>query len=324
MPKGLITTAVGSYPKPEYVTKARAQVSRGEMSKEELEKLERKATEHWVRIQEGLDMDILVDGEMYRGDMATYFAENMDGFGISGLVRSYGNRYYRKPVARGPVRRPKPITVEWWKWTQGLTDRPVKGMLTGPYTIADWSFDEHYPNKDAFVMDLAQSLHEEALDLQRAGCKYLQIDEPAASTRPEEMELVSKAMGVVTENLDIVTITHVCYGDFHAVFDQIAGIPVDVLDLEMANSNYDLLEFFRERKPDKILALGVFDVHSHEVESVEEMERGIRKALEIMPPERLWIDPDCGLKTRTEDESLAKMRNMMEAVRRVRRDLDLE
>ena len=219
--------------------------------------------------------------------------------------------------------RPKPLTVEWWRWTQGLTNRPVKGMLTGPYTIADWSFDEHYPNKDAFVMDLARCLHEEALDLQRAGCKYLQIDEPAASTRPEEMELVSKAMGVVIENLDIVTITHVCYGDFHAVFDQIAGIPVDVLDLEMANSNYDLLEFFRERKPDKILALGVIDVHSHEVESVEGMERGIRKALEIMPPERLWIYPDCGLKTRTEDESLAKIRNVMEAVRRVRRDLDL-
>lgn len=324
MPNGLLATAVGSYPKPEYLTRARSKVARGDMSREELEKLERKATLNWIRTQEELGLDILVDGEMYRGDMATYFAENMDGFGISGLVRSYGNRYYRKPVAKSPVGRPKPITVDWWRWSQDLTDLPVKGMLTGPYTIADWSFDEYYPNKEAFVMDLAGSIHEEARDLQRAGCKYIQIDEPAASTHPEEMALVARALGVVTSGIEVVTITHICYGDFHAVFDQIADLPVNVLDLEMTNSNYDTLEFFRDRKPDKILALGVFDVHNHEIESVEAMEGGIRKALEVIPPERLWIDPDCGMKTRTEEETIGKMRNMMEAVRRVRDDLGLE
>ena len=137
MTRGLLTTAVGSYPKPDYVNRARTQVAQGKMDPAELRELERKATAHWVHIQEQLGMDILVDGEMYRGDMVTYFSENMEGFRISGLVRSYGNRYYRKPIAVGPVGRKGAISVEWWQYAQGLTQRPVKGMLTGPYTMAD-------------------------------------------------------------------------------------------------------------------------------------------------------------------------------------------
>ncbi len=324
MPRGLPTTTVGSFPKPDYITKARAQAGRGEISPEELQKLERQAVEHWVRLQEELDIDVLVDGEMYRGDMVTYFSEHLEGFAISGLVRSYGNRYYRKPIAVGPVGRKSDITVEWWRYTQSLTDRPVKGMVTGPYTIADWSFNEHYPTREAFVMGLAQVVREEALALERAGAQFIQIDEPAASTRPEEMELASRALGVVTEGLKATTITHICYGDFHQVFDELVHLPVDMLDLELANSNYDLLEEFRRHPTDKLLAMGVMDVHSHEVETVEEIVAGIRKGLEVFSPERLYITPDCGLKTRTEEESVAMLRNMMTAVKQVRGELGLE
>ncbi|MDO8750259.1 MAG: methionine synthase, partial [Dehalococcoidia bacterium] len=169
MTKGLLTTSVGSFPKPDYLTSARNKHSRGEMSDQELLKLERQATQEWIRLQEEMGIDILVDGEMYRGDMVEYFAENMKGFKISGLVRSYGNRYYRKPIAVGPVGRTAAITIEWWKYTQSLTKRPVKGMLTGPYTIADWSFNEYYPSREAFILDLARAVLEEAVDLERAG-----------------------------------------------------------------------------------------------------------------------------------------------------------
>ena len=324
MPKGLLTTSVGSFPKPDYLTKARTKASRGEMSKEELHQLERQAVEHWVRLQEELDMDVLVDGEMYRGDMVTYFSEHMEGFAISGLVRSYGNRYYRKPVAVGPVGRGSDITVEWRDYAQSLTERPVKGMLTGPYTIADWSFNEHYDTREAFVMDLARLVREEALALEKSGAQYIQIDEPAVSTRPEEMELASQALGVVTKGLKATTITHICYGEFHQVFDELLHLPVDMLDLEMANGGYALLEDFRRHPTDKLISMGVLDVHSHQVEPVEEIVAGIRKGLEVFSPEQLYIDPDCGLKTRTEAESVAKLRNMMAAVKQVRQEEGLE
>ena len=323
MHNNLITTAVGSYPKPPYLLEARSKAARNQISRQDLVELEKNATEHWVRVQEELDLDILVDGEMYRGDMATYFAENLEGMGISGLVRSYGNRYYRKPVAIGAIQRPAPITVDWWKYSQGLTERPVKGMLTGPYTIADWSFDEYYGSREAFVMALARVIHDEARDLQDAGCRYIQIDEPAASTRPEEMDLVAEGLRVATEGLDAVTITHICYGDFAAVFDGILRLPVDVLDLEMANSDYQLLQYFEGKQTDKILALGVFDVHNHDLEAVEEMATGIERALNVLPGRQIWVTPDCGLKTRTEEEAVAKLKNMMDATKRVRAHRDL-
>ncbi|MBI2165274.1 MAG: methionine synthase [Chloroflexi bacterium] len=326
MTKGLLTTAVGSYPKPDYLTQARNRLARREIGQEELRELERKATEEWVRFQEEIGMDILVDGEMYRGDMVTYFSENMEGWAISGLVRSYGNRYYRKPVATGPVRRKGPITLEWWRYTQGLTKKPVKGMLTGPYTMADWSFNEHYPTREAFVLDLARAVHEEALDLEKAGARYIQIDEPAVSTRPEEMELAVKALGIVTKGLSAYTITHICYGDFAAVFDGLLRLPVDNLDLEMTNSNYNLLGLFRERKGKlkKDLSMGVLDVHSHLIETVDQVKKGIRLGLEVFAPERLYIDPDCGLKTREVEEAKAKLRVMATAVREVKQELGIE
>lgn len=323
MNRGLLTTAVGSYPKSEKLQQARNKVARGEMSLEELEILEREATTFWIRAQEDLGMDILVDGEQYRGDMVTYFSENMEGFKISGLVRSYGNRYYRKPIAVGPVGRRGPITLKWWQFAQSLTTKPVKGMLTGPYTMADWSFNEYYPTFADFVVAMAHVVHEEAMDLAKAGARYIQIDEPAVSTRPEEMELASRALGIVTKGLDCTVITHMCYGDFAAVFDRLIALPVHVLDLEMANSNYDLLELFRKHPTDKILSMGVIDVHTRRIETVDQVKAGIRKGLEVFPPERLWIDPDCGLKTRTTEEALAKLRVMVTAVQEVKAELGI-
>ena len=326
MTQGLLTTAVGSYPKPDYLIRARAEVARGKTDPSELRRLEEQATAHWIQIQDDLGIDILVDGEMYRGDMVTYFSENLNGFKISGLVRSYGNRYYRKPIAIGPVGRKAPISLEWWQYAQGLTAKPVKGMLTGPYTMADWSFNEYYSTFEQLVLEMARVLHEEALDLERAGARYIQIDEPAVSTRPEEMELASRALGIVTNGLNAFTITHICYGDFALVYDHLKNLPVDMLDLEMANSNYSLLDMLRQTPlpQDKSLSMGVTDVHSHLVEGVEEIKEGIKRGLELIPPEKLYIDPDCGLKTRMEDEAVGKLRNMVHAVREVRLELGIE
>ena len=323
MAAALLTTSVGSLPKPPELQQARNRVARGEMDRTELEKLEMEATADWIRRQEDLGMDILVDGEMYRGDMVTYFSEHMEGFAISGLVRSYGNRYYRKPIAVGPVGRGSAITVEWWKYAQSLTDRPVKGMLTGPYTMVDWSFNEYYESREAFVLDMARVVHQEALDLERAGAKYIQIDEPAASTRPEEMALVSRALDIATKDLTAYTITHICYGEFAAVFDELVGLPVRNLDLETANSGYSVLDLFRAQPSSKALSLGVTDVHSHVIESVDQVKQGILKGLEVFSPDRLFITPDCGLKTRTPDEALAKLKVMVEATREVRAEQGL-
>ena len=314
----LLTTSVGSLPKPDYVLKARSSFVRGEISREELIDLERRATREWIEFQEAIGIDVIVDGEQYRGDMVAFFAEEMPGFGRGGLVRSYGNRYYRKPIIDGPVRRDRPITLDWWRFAQSLTDRPVKGMLTGPYTIVDWSFNEHYDTREQAVLDVARAIHEEALDLQAAGARYIQIDEPAVSTRMDELDLAIRALGIVTEGLEVHTITHICYGDFHHAYPKMLELPVDQLDLEMANSGYDLLDAFRGAPFTKSIGLGVVDSHSHRIESVDEVMAGIERTLELIPPDRVFVDPDCGLKTRTVEEAKGKLQVVVEAARRVR------
>jgi 5-methyltetrahydropteroyltriglutamate--homocysteine methyltransferase len=320
MSRGLWTTTVGSFPKPPRLEKARQQHARGELSADALEAMEREETIAILKRQEAIGLDILVDGELYRGDMTTYFAELMPGFAISNPVRSYGNRYYRKPIAVGPIRRKKPLTVEWWKFAQSQTSRPVKGMLTGPYTMMDWSFNEHYPSREALTMDLAEAIREEAIALQEAGAKYIQIDEPALSVRPEELSLAVRAFGRVTEGLKAKTITHVCYGDFDLIYPGLLDMPVDQIDLEMANSRYDLLDRFRSHPFTKEIGYGVLDVHSHRVETKDEVKEGIRRGLEVLKPEQMYVDPDCGLKTRTMDEAFAKLEVMVQAVREVREE----
>jgi 5-methyltetrahydropteroyltriglutamate--homocysteine methyltransferase len=319
--RGLWTTSVGSLPKPPEIVAARGRYARGEIGREDLLQLERAATRDWVEFQNSIGMDVVVDGEIYRGDMVAYFAEELPGLEIGGLVRSYGNRYYRKPIAVGAIGRDHPVTVDWWRYAQSLTDAPVKGMLTGPYTICDWSFNEHYATRRDFVLDLARVIRDEALDLERAGARFIQIDEPAASTRMDELDLVIEAMGIVTEPLSVHTITHICYGDFHRAYPKMLDIPVDQIDLEFANSEYSLLDEFAEFPFTKYIGLGVVDVHSHDVEPVEEIAEGIRRTLKYIPPERMFVDPDCGLKTRTVDEARAKLSNIKAAVDIVRAEL---
>lgn len=328
---GLLTTAVGSYPKPDYVAKARTQFSQAKIGRGELRKLERQATEYWIRVQEKVGLDILVHGEMERGDMVAYFAGELGdtlipSMKLGGLVRSYGNRYYHKPIIVDKLRWPGPMTLDMWQYAQGLTDKPVKGMLTGPYTMVDWAFDEYYGSRREAILDMAQVIRREAEELVKAGAKYVQVDEPAASTRPEEMDLVAEGLRIVTEGLGAKTITHICYGDFASVFESMSSLPVDQLDLEMTNSDFDLLDLIRRHKNafQKELAMGVVDSHSHVTEPVEQVKANIKRGLEVLPPERLYIDPDCGLKTRTLAETEDKLRVIVEATRQVKREMGID
>lgn len=317
----LLTTAVGSFGKPDYLQKARNAHARGRLGAAELVELERKATQEWIRTQEEIGLDILVDGEMYRGDMVAYFADLLDGYSEGGLVRSYGNRYYHKPVISGKLSRPKPMTVEWFQYAQSLTDKPVKGMLTGPYTMLDWSYNEAYSTRRDAALALAEVVRQEAEDLDRAGARYIQIDEPAIHARPEELAIAIEAMGLVTQNLKAKTISHICYGDFAAIYPGILDLPVDQLDLAMANYDYRWLDLMDRQPFTKEMAIGIVDVHTHEMESVAEAAEGIRKGLKYVSPDKLLPHPDCGLKTRPVDESIAKCKVVVEAAKVVRQEL---
>ncbi len=324
MAKHLLTTSVGSFPKPTKLVAARSQFRRGQISATQLREAEEEATRQVIALQEALGIDIFVHGEMERGDMVAYFAEHWQGFSQSLPVRSYGNRYYKKPIVENVVSLGNSVglTVESWKRASQLTSHPIKGMLTGPYTICDWSFNAHYADRRSLVMDLAQLVHEEAVALVNAGAKYIQIDEPAISTRVDELDLAIEAMDVVTQGLDATTISHICYGDFEKILPGLYDLPVDQLDLEAANQHFALLDLLAGYPwpKSKELALGVVDVHSHRIESIDEIKAGIRQALEIVPLDNLLIDPDCGLKTRTWEEAEAKLRVMARAVEEIREE----
>jgi len=319
--KLLQTTSVGSFPKPDYLVSARNLYAKSQLSREELGELEKKATREVIALQERLGLDILVDGEMERGDMTAFFAEQLEGMGISGLVRSYGNRYYRKPIVVGPIRRVKPMTVPMYQFAQSLTEKPVKGMLTGPYTMTDWSFNEHYPSRRDTILAFAHVIREEAEDLQRAGARYIQIDEPALSTRPDELPVAIEAMHIVTDGLKAKTISHMCYGDFDTIYPGLLELPVQQLDLEAANNDFALIELIRKHPFTKEIALGVVDSHDHRIETKDEVVAGIHRALEVLRPEQVWIDPDCGLKTRSWQEAERKLAVIVEAANQVREEL---
>jgi 5-methyltetrahydropteroyltriglutamate--homocysteine methyltransferase len=314
----LPTTTVGSFPKPDYLAKARALFRGKKISPSELDEQEKKATREIIALQEDVGLDILVHGEMERGDMVTYFAERFEGFSISGPVRSYGNRYYRKPIVGGAVTRPQPVSVAMYEFAQSLTERPIKGMLTGPYTMCDWSFNTHYTDRRSLTLAMAELIAQEARDLDMAGCEYIQIDEPAISTRPEELPIAVEAMGIVTSGLKAKTISHICYGDFKTIYPDILKLPVDQLDLEFANSEFTNLEIFADPPFTKEIAVGVIDIHTQRIETVEQVKDWIRSALDVFDPEKVTIDPDCGLKTRTIDEARDKLKVMVRAVREIR------
>lgn len=317
----LPTTSVGSFPKPDYLKRARVRYARGEIDREELQALEEKATIFWVETQNELGIDVLVDGEMYRGDMVAYFAETLSGFTLGGLVRSYGNRYYKKPIITGAVRWSGPITVDWWRFAQERTERPVKGMLTGPYTVMDWSFNEYYPSRADATLALAKEIRKEVEALAEAGAKIIQIDEPAVSARPEELPLAAEAMEIVTRDIPAYFITHICYGAFEFIYPGMLELAVDNFDLEMSNSELDLLELFVQHPFTKDFSFGCLDVHSHRIEEPNTVDDRLKKVLECLGPEQLWVDPDCGLKTRTVEEAVEKLRVMVDRAKTLRASL---
>jgi 5-methyltetrahydropteroyltriglutamate--homocysteine methyltransferase len=194
-------------------------------------------------------------------------------------------------------------------------------MLTGPYTLLDWSYNEAYPTRRDAVLALAEVVRDEARDLEHAGAKFIQIDEPAIHARPEEIEIAIEAMGIVTAGLSAKTISHICYGDFAAIYPQVLDLPVDQLDLAMANYGYRWLDLFDRNPFTKELAIGIVDVHAHDTETVDVAAEGIRKGLRYVPPEKLWPHPDCGLKTRTVEECVEKCTAVVEATKVVRKEL---
>ncbi len=312
-------TSVGSLPKPDRLKEARREHREGDLTGEELDDLARETTREWIETQEEIGLDVLVDGEQYRGDMATYFAENLTGFEIGGLVRSYGNRYYRKPIVTGEVNWTGPITVDWWRFAQDQTDRPVKGILTGPYTMMDWSFNEHYEDRAATARALADALRQEVKALIDAGCNIVQVDEPAASVRAEEIPLLIDVMERVTHDLDAYFITHMCYGNFGNIYPEMLDLAVDNIDLELSNSQLDLLDVFDEDPFTKDLSFGSVDVHDHRIEETGVVRDRLESALNVIPQDQVWVDPDCGLKTRTPEEAAGKLRVIAEAVQPLRR-----
>ncbi|MFB6355711.1 MAG: methionine synthase [bacterium] len=303
----LPVTSVGSLPKPEDLKEARKKHREGEISREQLDDKARETTKFWINKQEELGVDVIVDGEQYRGDMATYFAENLEGFEIGGLVRSYGNRYYRKPIVIDEIQWTGPISVDWWSFANDQTDKPLKGILTGPYTMMDWTFNEHYENRAETARAFAQALRQEVKALIDAGCKIVQIDEPAASVRAEEIPLLIEVMEQMTEGLDAYFVTHMCYGNFENIYPEMLDLEVQNIDLELSNSKLDMLDVFEENPFTKDLSFGSVDVHDHRIEEQDVVKERVESALKVIPEDQLWIDPDCGLKTRTVDEAIDKL-----------------
>ena len=311
---GLLTTSVGAFPKPVALRRARWQHGEEEIEDDALRRVEDQAVADVLELQKSLGLDTLVDGQMDRGDMVSFFANRIEGLDEGGWVRCFGNRYYRKPIVTDDLVRDKPLTVERWKSAQALADKPVKAVVTGPYTMMDWTFDEHYGSREACCMAFAEVMRQEVEALAAAGAREIQIDEPAISVRPEEIGLVEKAVARVAADLESVERTwlHIAYGDLRPVLSEVMALPVDGLLLELANSRYAMLDD-GELPGSKLIGGGVVDVLSLEVETVEQVKKRIERLLASIPAERLWITPDAGLRGLTEEQARGKLEAMVAA-----------
>jgi 5-methyltetrahydropteroyltriglutamate--homocysteine methyltransferase len=297
----------------------------GEISEEEFNNIVKSAVREVVGDYLWAGVDIISDGEQAREDMVVYFAERFKGYSIGDWVRVFDNEYFRKPVVVGRVEWAKPITVELWEYASSISQgRPVKAILTGPYTMAEWSFDLHYKDRRELVLDLARAIRREVEELVARGAKYVQIDEPALSTRPwrEDAELLKEALEVIFKGIDAKRIVHICFGRIERILPYILDYPVDQFDFEMKNSNFRLLPYLKEYGFNKEIGYGVVDVHSLRVESVKEIKEAIDKLMkmDIVGPEKVYVDPDCGLKRLPRDVARAKLRNMVEAARLAREE----
>ncbi|MFI9596198.1 5-methyltetrahydropteroyltriglutamate--homocysteine S-methyltransferase [Nonomuraea sp. NPDC052265] len=324
-------TTIGSFPQTGELRAARAAVVAGTLSEDGYERRVEAEIERVVRVQERLGLDVLVHGEPERNDMVQYFAEHLDGFAVTrnGWVQSYGSRCTRPPILHGDVGRPGPITVRWASYAQSLTDKPVKGMLTGPVTIVAWSFvRDDLPLRDV-VFQVADAVREEVRDLEASGVSIIQVDEPALrellplrrAAQADYLEWAVTAYRRATSGAaDRTQIhTHLCYSDADQILAAIDGLDADVTTIESARSGARILGAVRAFG--RGLGPGVYDIHSPRVPGADEVEGLLRRTLAALPAERVWVNPDCGLKTRTYEEVEASLAHVVEATRRLRAEL---
>ena len=322
----LMTTVVGSYPKPTWLNRAKdlADEDGRDFGAADLEvaldDAARVVTNEHVRA----GLDVVVDGEMRRNEMVEYFAGRIDGYEFNGPVKVWGHNCFDKPSVVEEVSYDEEWLVEEYEFTSAVADRPVKVPITGPYTLASWSFNEHYDSEEELAYELADLVNEEIERLVDAGATYIQIDEPALATTPDDHAIVGECLDRIVDDVpaNVRVGLHVCYGDYFRIYPEILEFPVDELDLELCNGQYEQLDVFTEPEFTADLALGVVDAHTAEVESVEQIKENIQKGFEVVPPERLTISPDCGLKLLPREVAYRKMENMVQATREIEAELD--
>jgi len=326
----LPTTTIGSFPQTAEVRIARSKFSKGELSLADYEIFLKKEIEQTIRLQEEIGLDVLVHGEFERNDMVQYFAERLEGFLFTrhGWVQSFGSRYVRPPIIFGTVSRPKPMTTSWIKYAQSLTSKPVKGMLTGPVTILQWSFVRDDQPRSQTCMEIAHAIRAEVQDLESLGIAIIQIDEPALreglplrkAEWGEYLKWAVTCFRVTSSGVKDETQihTHMCYAEFNDIMPAISKMDADVISIEASRSGMQLLEAFREFKYPNEVGPGIYDIHSPNIPTVDEMVSLIGKALRVIPAEKLWINPDCGLKTRKWEEAIPSLKAMVQAAIKMR------
>ncbi len=331
----LPTTTIGSFPQTAELRKTRSKFRSGELSAAQYDDELKTYIDDVIAKQETLGLDVFVHGEPERTDMVEYFGMQMDGFCFTenGWVQSYGSRCVKPPVIYGDVSRPKPMTVDWIKYAESKTKKPMKGMLTGPVTILCWSFVRDDLTREEVCRQLALAVRDEVADLAEAGIKMIQIDEAALREglplRKNEwnayLSWAVESFRIATSGIgnDVQIHTHMCYSEFNQIAEWIAKMDADVISIEASRSKMELLDAFKEFAYPNEIGPGVYDIHSPRVPSVEEMVQLLEKALEVIPPERLWVNPDCGLKTRAWPETLESLKNMVVAAAQVRERLSV-
>jgi 5-methyltetrahydropteroyltriglutamate--homocysteine methyltransferase len=329
----LPTTTIGSFPQTASIREARAKFRKGEITPGEYARIIQGEIQHAVRMQEEIGLDVIVHGEAERNDMVEYFGEQMAGFAFTenAWVQSYGSRYVKPPIIYGDVSRPNPMTISWITYAQSLTQKPLKGMLTGPVTILEWSFVRDDQPHAQTAMQLALAIRDEVADLERAGIRIIQIDEPAfreglplkRKDWPAYFAWATRAFRVASSPVGDATQihTHMCYSEFGEIMPAIASLGADVITIESSRSQMELLESGAAAAYPNEIGPGVYDIHSPRIPSVEEIEALLGKAAAVLPARQLWVNPDCGLKTRRWEEVIPALTNMVEAARRVREKL---
>jgi 5-methyltetrahydropteroyltriglutamate--homocysteine methyltransferase len=324
------TTTIGSFPQTQEVRKARAAFKRGDLDEAGYEAFLKSETEKTIRKQEQAGLDVLVHGEFERNDMVEYFGEQLEGFAFTknGWVQSYGSRYVKPPVIFGDVSRPEPMTVKWSAYAQSLTDKPVKGMLTGPVTILQWSFVRDDQPRSDTCKQIALAIRDEVADLEDAGVRIIQVDEPALREglplrQADKDQYLGWAvdcfkLSVSVARDEVQIHTHMCYSEFNDIMPAIAALDADVISIETSRSDMELLDAFVDFQYPNEIGPGVWDIHSPRVPSADDMHALLKKAAEVLPADRLWVNPDCGLKTRNWPEVEASIAHMVEAAREMR------